>query len=59
MIGDRHHDMIGARNNGLRATGVLYGYGSTAELKDAGATHLAHTPHDLPPLHLQDFGTVT
>jgi len=44
MIGDRRHDMIGARNNRMTAIGVLYGYGSEAELVDAGAHHLCAAP---------------
>ena len=40
MIGDRSHDVVGARTNGMTAIGVLYGYGSEAELKDAGAHHI-------------------
>jgi phosphoglycolate phosphatase len=44
MIGDRSHDMIGARNNGMTAVGVLYGYGSKEELLGAGAHHLSATP---------------
>jgi len=32
MIGDRSHDIVGARNNGMSAIGVLYGYGSREEL---------------------------
>ncbi len=37
MIGDRKHDIEGARNNGIVSIGVLYGYGDKAELKSAGA----------------------
>lgn len=37
MIGDRRHDLIGARENGMRAIGVLWGYGSEAELRGAQA----------------------
>jgi phosphoglycolate phosphatase len=37
MIGDRLHDIHGAKHNGLRSAGVLWGYGSQAELADAGA----------------------
>jgi phosphoglycolate phosphatase len=37
MIGDRSHDIVGAHKNGLRAAGVLWGYGSPAELEAAGA----------------------
>jgi len=44
MIGDRSHDMIGARNNGMGAIGVLYGYGSRQELVEAGASHVCATP---------------
>ncbi|TPQ37170.1 HAD family hydrolase [Bradyrhizobium guangdongense] len=40
MIGDRSHDVVGARKNGMTAIGVLYGYGSEAELRDAGAHHI-------------------
>jgi len=47
MIGDRSHDMIGARNNGMTAVGVLYGYGSKEELVAAGAHHVCTTPHTL------------
>jgi phosphoglycolate phosphatase len=35
MIGDRHHDITGAKENGLRTIGVLWGYGSRQELEDA------------------------
>jgi phosphoglycolate phosphatase len=37
MIGDRFHDVVGARTNDVRALGVLWGYGTRAELVDAGA----------------------
>ena len=47
MIGDRSHDMIGARNNEMTAVGVLYGYGSEDELVAAGAHHISATTEDL------------
>jgi phosphoglycolate phosphatase len=47
MIGDRSHDMVGARNNGMTAVGVLYGYGSEQELVAAGAHQVCATPHRL------------
>jgi phosphoglycolate phosphatase len=37
MVGDRMHDVGGAHRNGLRAAGVLWGYGSRSELTAAGA----------------------
>jgi len=48
MIGDRRHDVIGARNNAIDAVAVLYGYGSRDELSEAGAAHLCERPGDLP-----------
>ncbi len=32
MVGDRHHDIDGAKANGCASVGVLYGYGSQEEL---------------------------
>lgn len=46
-IGDRSYDMIGARNNGMGAIGVLYGYGSREELIGAGASHVCATPAEV------------
>ena len=47
MVGDRRHDIIGALNNGMKAIGVLYGYGDRAELEGAGASWLCNTPGEL------------
>jgi len=44
MIGDRSHDVLGAKANGMAALGVTYGYGSPEELAAAGARHLCATP---------------
>jgi phosphoglycolate phosphatase len=44
MIGDRSHDIIGAKANRMGAIGVLYGYGSREELIEAGASHVCATP---------------
>jgi len=44
MVGDRSHDIVGARNNAMNAIGVLYGYGSAEELTAAGAVHLCARP---------------
>ncbi len=50
MIGDRRMDMEGARVHGLRAVGVLWGFGSERELREAGADVLASHPSELPAL---------
>lgn len=47
MIGDRKHDLIGARETGMDAVGVLYGYGSQAELEQEDPTYLLATVTDL------------
>ncbi len=50
MIGDRMHDVAGAKQNKLPCIGVLYGFGSREELLAAGADMLAETPEALLPL---------
>lgn len=47
MVGDRSNDIVGAKENGLKSIGVLYGYGSREELLGAGADVLAQTPADV------------
>jgi len=47
MVGDREHDIIGAKNNGIYAGGVLYGYGTKKELTQAGADYLFAKPMDI------------
>ncbi len=50
MIGDRKHDVLGAKEIGIASVGVLYGYGSRQELTEAGADVLAETIFDLQNL---------
>lgn len=52
MVGDREHDILGARAHHLDAIGVMYGYGSRAELEAAGAAAIAGTVADLADLLL-------
>lgn len=47
MIGDRGADMIAARHHGVRAVGVLWGYGSRQELEEGGAQHFCERPGEL------------
>lgn len=54
MIGDRKYDIIGAKKTGLLSVGVLYGYGSESELKEAGADRIAETVSDLKNLFLNE-----
>lgn len=47
MVGDRMHDIIGAKAVGLDSIGVEYGYGDYEELSNAGATYIVKTVDDL------------
>ena len=50
MVGDREHDVYGAKKTGLSVIGVLYGYGSREELQSAGADYLCETPEETAKL---------
>lgn len=47
MVGDRRYDISGAHAVGMRALGVLWGYGTRDELETAGADRLVEAPADL------------
>ena len=47
MIGDREHDILGAKQNGLTSVGVLYGYGNYEELQLAGADYIVEKPEEI------------
>ena len=47
MVGDRRYDIAGARAVGMRALGVLWGFGAREELEAAGADRLVDQPADL------------
>lgn len=52
MVGDREHDVLGAKKNGLPCIGAVYGYGTAGELTAAGAAALADTVDELHKLLL-------
>jgi len=47
MIGDREHDILGAKEVGVSSIGVLYGYGNAEELHKAGADDIAGSVGEL------------
>lgn len=47
MVGDREHDIIGAKQNDIDSIGVLFGYGTEEELESAGATHIAKSVDEI------------
>ncbi len=50
MIGDRKHDIIGAKACGIDAIGVRFGYAEPGELEEAGATYIVKTMEELERL---------
>lgn len=47
MIGDRRHDILGAKKCGLKTIGVRYGYAAPGELEEAGADYIVNTPQEI------------
>ena len=47
MVGDRLHDVEGAKKAGIKCVGVLYGFGSKSELREAGADHIISDAFEL------------
>ena len=56
MVGDRAYDILGAKAQGVFPVGVLWGYGSSAELITAGATTLCTQPEALDNILLSHIG---
>ena len=53
MVGDRHHDIDGAKKSGLDSIGVTFGYGSEGELREAGADYIVNNAKELTELLLK------
>lgn len=47
IVGDRKHDILGAKKAGIMSVGVTWGYGSKQELEAAGADWIFDRPRDL------------
>ena len=47
MVGDREHDVLGAREQGLECVGVLFGYGGRAEMEACHAAYIAESINEL------------
>lgn len=47
MIGDKAEDIMAAKVNGIKTAGVLYGFGTVAELTQAGCRCLVEKPGNL------------
>lgn len=47
MTGDRHYDILGARDAGVASAGAVYGFGTAEELTQAGADFLINDIREL------------
>jgi len=47
MVGDREHDVLGAKANNIPCIGVLFGFGSREELEACGAAYIADSMEDV------------
>lgn len=47
MIGDRKHDILGAKKCGISSIGVRFGYAEDGELEEAGADYIVSTVDEL------------
>lgn len=52
MVGDREHDIRGAKTIGIKSIGVLYGYGSREELVNAGADYIVQSVSEIKDIVL-------
>ena len=53
MVGDRHHDIDGAKACRMESVGVRFGYAEEGELEAAGATYIVDTIKELETLLMQ------
>lgn len=53
MVGDRKHDISGAKKCGIASCGVRFGYAEDGELERAGADYIAGTLDDLLKILMQ------
>ena len=55
MVGDREHDVFGAKEQGIDCVGVLFGYGSREELEAAGTWKIAADMDELTKILMEDL----
>lgn len=57
MIGDREHDIIGAKQTGISSMGVRFGFAKEGELEKAGADYIADTAADVKKI-VMEWGNI-
>lgn len=56
MVGDREHDVVGARAHGIDCVGVAWGYAHDDELEAAGAVEVVDSPEALVAAAVRRLG---
>jgi phosphoglycolate phosphatase len=56
MVGDRSHDVVGAREHGIDCVGAAWGYALPGELESARPAYLCATPDDITAILEVDAG---
>ena len=59
MIGDRKHDVEGAKACGIRCLGVYVGFAKPGELEQAGADYIVHTVEEMSQFLQNHYCSVT
>ena len=54
MVGDRKHDILGAKECGIASCGVCYGFAPAGELEEYGADYLVYRVEELLSFFAQD-----
>lgn len=54
MVGDRMHDVIGAKKNNIPCIGVSFGYAEEGELERSGAVKIADSIRELTEILMED-----
>jgi phosphoglycolate phosphatase len=53
MIGDRADDIIGAKKNNIASIGILYGYGTSEEIKEEQPNYIVNSVEQLEKILLE------
>ena len=56
MVGDREHDIIGAKENEIDVMGVLYGFGNREEFEINKADYIVETVQELKEILTKEMG---
>ena len=56
MVGDRSHDILGAKKHGVYSLGATYGYGTKEELVGSGADCIVDSPQEIMEI-VKNLGT--